>query len=88
MEKIVFTLETNEKAEFYVLEQTKLFGSQYILVTEEEEGDSDALILKEISGEKNGDNVYEVVEEETELQAVAAVFENLLEDVSFSDGDH
>ena len=37
MEKITFTLDTNETAEFYVLEQTKLFGHPYILVTEEEE---------------------------------------------------
>ena len=36
MEKITFTLDTNETAEFYVLEQTKLFGHPYILVTEEE----------------------------------------------------
>ena len=35
MEKITFTLDTNETAEFYVLEQTKLFGHPYILVTEE-----------------------------------------------------
>lgn len=83
MEKIVFTLDTEEKVAFYVLEQTKLSGNQYILVTEEEEGNGEALILKEVSGEKNGDNLYEIVEDETELQAVAAVFENLLEDVSF-----
>ncbi len=88
MEKILFTLDTDEQVEFYVLEQTKLSGNQYILVTEEEEGDGEALILKEISGEKNGDTVYEVVEDDTELQAVAAVFENLLEDVAFSDGEN
>lgn len=84
LEKIAFALEENETAEFYVLEQTKLGGVRYILVTEEEEGDSEALILKEISNEKDAESVYEIVEDDTELSAVAAVFENLLEDVELS----
>lgn len=84
MEKIAFALEENETVEFYVLEQTKLGGVRYILVTEEEEGDSEALILKEISNEKDAESVYEIVEDDTELSAVAAVFANLLEDVELS----
>ncbi len=87
MEKITFTLDTNETAEFFVLEQTKLFGNSYILVTEEEEGDAEAMILKEIAGSTNGDITYEIIEDETELRAVADVFENLLEDVSLTDGE-
>ena len=84
MEKIAFALEGNETVWFYVLEQTKLGGIRYLLVTEEEEGDSEALILKEVSNEKDTESVYEIVEDDTELSAVAAVFENLLEDVKFS----
>ncbi len=84
MEKIAFTLEGSETAWFYVLEQTKLGGVRYILVTEEEEGDCEALILKEISNEKDAESVYEIVEDDTELTAVAAVFENLLEDVDLT----
>ena len=84
MEKIAFALEGNETVWFYVLEQTKLGGFRYILVTEEEDGDSEALILKEISGEKDAESVYEIVEDDTELSAVAAVFENLLEDIELS----
>ena len=87
MEKITFTLDTNETAEFFVLEQTKLVGNSYILVTEEEEGDAEAMILKEIAGSTNGDITYEIIEDETELRAVADVFENLLEDVSLTDGE-
>lgn len=81
MEKIKFTLDTQENVEFYVLEQTRLSGNQYILVTDAEEGDGDALILKEISLKNADEKVYEIVEEDTELSAVAAVFETLLEDV-------
>ncbi len=81
MEKVKFTLDTQESVEFYVLEQTRLGGNQYILVTDAEEGDGDALILKEISLKNADEKVYEIVEEDTELSAVAAVFETLLEDI-------
>ena len=52
MEKITFTVNGNgtlEKVEFYVLEQTKIGGTDYILVTDMEDGDGDALILKDLS---------------------------------------
>ena len=82
MEKIKFMLDKKESVEFYVLEQTKLGGISYILVTDAEEGDGEALILKETA--ENSDrkeSVYEIVSDDTELSAVAAVFENLLEDI-------
>lgn len=84
MEKIVFEPENDEPVEFYVLEQTKLGGIQYILVTEEEEGDGEALILKDVSAAEDTEAVYEIVEDDTELDAVAAVFENILEDIDLS----
>ena len=51
------------------------------MVTEEEEGDSEAFILREAFTEKGAESVYEIVEDDTELSAVASVFENLLEDI-------
>ena len=84
MEKIKFTLDTQESVEFYVLEQTKLGGSQYILVTDAREGDGEALILKEISAQDSKESVYEIVEEDTELRVVASVFENLVEDIELA----
>ncbi|MDE6891822.1 MAG: DUF1292 domain-containing protein [Lachnospiraceae bacterium] len=84
MEKIKFTLDTQESVEFYVLEQTKLGGNQYILVTDTQEGDGEALILKEISEPGLKESVYETVEDDTELEAVAAVFENLLDDIELT----
>ncbi|TCL59510.1 uncharacterized protein DUF1292 [Kineothrix alysoides] len=84
MDKIIFKPENEEPVEFYVLEQTKIGGCQYILVTEQEEGDSDALILKDISAPEEPEAIYEIVEDDTELNAVAAVFENILEDIELS----
>ncbi|WMC91566.1 DUF1292 domain-containing protein [Kineothrix sp. MB12-C1] len=84
MDKIIFKPENEEPVEFYVLEQTKIGGCQYILVTEQEEGDADALILKDVSAPEETEAIYEIVEDDTELSAVAAVFENILEDIELS----
>ena len=82
MEKIKFTFEdTNETADFFVLEQTRLNGAVYILVTDSEEDDAECLILKDTSSADETESVYEVVEDDTELLAVSKVFEELLEDV-------
>ena len=68
--------------EFVVLDETRINGSTYLLVTDSEEHDAECLILKETEGPAPGDGVYEIVEDETELLAVSKVFEELLEDVS------
>ena len=82
MEKITFTFEGEDQAvEFFVLEQTKLGGVTYILVTDSEEDDAECLILKDLSKVEEDESVYEVVEDNTELLAVSKVFEELLEDV-------
>ena len=82
MEKITFTFEGEDQAvEFFVLEETKLGGVTYILVTDSEEDDAECLILKDLSKVEEDESVYEVVEDDTELLAVSKVFEELLEDV-------
>ena len=83
MEKVRFTFgDGSGEDEFFVLEETKINGSAYILVTESQEDDADCLILKEISQPQQADSVYEIVEDETELLAVSKGFEELLEDVN------
>lgn len=64
-----------------MLEQTTVAGVNYILVTEEEEGDGEALILKDLSDMEEKESLYEIVSDETELKALADIFENLMEDV-------
>ncbi|MBO5292356.1 MAG: DUF1292 domain-containing protein [Lachnospiraceae bacterium] len=81
MEKITFKPEGAEPVEFFVLEQTRLNGVNYILVTDYEEGDGEALILKDLSKEEDAEGLYEIVSDEMELSAVAGVFENLLDDI-------
>lgn len=83
MEKISFVPEGEEAVEFYVLEQTRLGGTDYLLVTDQEDGDAEALILKDLAKDGAAESVYEIVSDDKELNAVAAIFEDMLEDVAF-----
>lgn len=83
MEKIVFSPDNENPIEFFVLEQTTISGINYILVTDKEEGDSEALILKDVSNREDEEAIYEIVSEDNELQAVADIFESLLDDIAF-----
>lgn len=81
MEKLAFTAsDTGEEIEVFILEQTTVTGQTYLLVTEEEEGDADCYILKEINVDDTEQVTYEFVEDDNELMAVGKVFSELLED--------
>lgn len=81
MEKIIFTPDGEESVAFYVLEQTRLGGVDYLLVTDSEKEDGEALIMRDISAADEEEALYEIVTDDEELSAVAAVFENMLDDV-------
>ncbi|MCR4929417.1 MAG: DUF1292 domain-containing protein [Lachnospiraceae bacterium] len=83
MEKIVFKADKENPVEFFILEQTTVSGVNYILVTDKEEGDSEALILKDVSKSEDEEALYEIVSDETELNALADIFESLMDDISF-----
>ena len=83
MEKVKFSFGDGiGEDEFFVLEETKINGAAYILVSDSEDDDGECLILKETDDGAGQERVYEIVEDETELAAVSKVFEELLEDVS------
>lgn len=81
MEKLIFQLDDNTQEAFYILEQTKVNGQTYILVTDSEDDEAECLILKDTSSQEDTDSLYRIVEDEVELMAVLKVFEELLEDV-------
>lgn len=83
LEKVTFNPDGEEPVEFYVLEQTRIGGNDYILVSDSREGDGEALILKDMSRDGEEESVFTIVSEDEELDAVAAVFEDMLEDVVF-----
>lgn len=83
LEKITFNPDGEAPVDFFVLEQTRIGGYDYILVTDFEEGDGEALILKDMSRDGEAESVYVIVSDDEELRAVASVFENMLDDVEF-----
>lgn len=87
MEKITFRPDGADPVDFFVLEQTRIGGYNYILVTDFEEGDGEALILKDISKDGEEESLFTIVSDDTELKAVAEVFENMLDDVEFVEGE-
>lgn len=83
LEKITFQPEGEDPVEFFVLEQTRIGGFNYILVTDLKEGDGEALILKDLSKDGEEESVYTIVSDDEELAAVAGVFENMMDDITF-----
>ncbi|MCQ2508749.1 MAG: DUF1292 domain-containing protein [Dorea sp.] len=81
--KITFVTDDLQKVDFFVLEQTKVNGISYLLVADSEEDDAECLILKDCAKETDTDSLYEIVEDDVELNAVLKIFEELLEDVDF-----
>ena len=81
IEKIEFTFsDSAETVEFFVVEQTMLNGVDYLLVTDSQEEEADAYILKNVSVQDD-EALYEMVEDDDELDAVGSVFAELLEDI-------
>lgn len=80
-EKITFETEDGD-IELYVLEQTTLFGVNYILVTDDEESEDGSFFVLKEEPDSEGDVVsYAEVEDENELKAVIKIFDELLEDI-------
>lgn len=82
-EKISMVIDdTNEEVEFFVVEQTRINSTNYLLVTENEtDEEADAYILKDISADEDTDAVYEIVEDDEELEAVSRIFSEILDDI-------
>ena len=80
--KIIFTNDDGGEEELYVLEETRINGVNYLLVSEDEDdgsSDLDVYVMKEISSEGE-ESVYEFVEDEKELDLLADIFAELLGD--------
>lgn len=84
MERILFHPEDEEPVAFFILEQTRIAGVNYILVTDCEEGDGEALILKDLSKAEEEESIYEIVSDDEEMNTVAGIFENMMEDIEFA----
>lgn len=82
MEVIVMQGENDDKIEFEVIETTRLGGVDYYLVCDTEDKES-AYIIKDVSKTEEETSVYEFVEDDKEYDAIAAIFEEIMDDVEF-----
>lgn len=82
LEKITLKID-DEDIDLYILEQTRIGGINYLLATEEETGDGEAYILKDLSKDGEEESILEFVEDDAEFDAVAGVFASMLDDVDF-----
>lgn len=80
MEKLKFELEDGTTVDFFVEEQTKVNGVNYLLVTDSQDEEAEAYILKDISATEDDMAEYVIVEDDVELLALSKVFQEMLED--------
>lgn len=82
-DKIILTSDDGEEVAFHVVEQTRLGEVDYLLVStkSEDSDEEEAIILKDISENTDKDAIYEIVEDESELDIVAKIFRELIDDI-------
>lgn len=82
-ERKITLVDEDQTIEFFVVEETKLGGVSYLLVTNAagDEEDGDCYLLKDMSGKDEEEAVYEFVEDEEELDSLMKIFAELLDDV-------
>ena len=83
IESIAFRDENGAEHMFYVEEQTRINGTDYLLVTDAPEGDAEALILKDISEESDPEAEFVPVEDPVELDSLMRIFSEMLTDTDF-----
>ena len=83
---IPFYTEDGEEVELAILEQTRINGINYLLVSPVEEDTGEeayAFLLKESGSADQLESTYEEVLDEEEMLSVSKIFEQLMEDMDF-----
>lgn len=81
--KVMLTTEDGENVEFSVLEETKINGINYLMVTDcdEQDEEGECYILKDLSKAEDTQALYEFVEDDNELDYLFKIFSELLDDL-------
>ena len=79
----MITLQTDdgETVSFYVLEETKMNGETYLLVSDSKEEDGDCYLLRDKSKPEDPEASYEFVDDDGELDYMSKIFEELMSDL-------
>ena len=79
--KIILETEEGEQVDFYVLEETRINGMNYLLVTDTEDEDGECYILKDRSKAEETDALYEFVEDDDGIDYLFKIFTELIDDM-------
>lgn len=80
-EKKITLVADDETVDFFVLEETKIGGKNYLLVTDaKEDEEGECYILKDMSKPEETEAVYEFVEDDKEIDYLFTIFTELLGD--------
>lgn len=79
LEKITFLDDEDQEAQLYVLEETKVGGANYLLVSETDDEDAVCYIFKEIRISETDEVSYEPVEDDRELEYIGGIFQELID---------
>ena len=79
--KIILETEEGEQVDFYLLEETRINGMNYLLVTDTEDEDGECYILKDRSKAEETDALYEFVEDDDEIDYLFKIFTELIDDM-------
>lgn len=77
---ITLSDDNGEEINLFVLEETKIGGVSYLLVSDSEEEDGECYLLKDKSKPEDMQAEYEFVEEDDELDYLSRIFSELLGD--------
>jgi hypothetical protein len=79
--KITLTTDSGEQVEFYVLEETRINGMNYLLVTDaaDDDDEGECYILKDLSKQEDSQALYEFVEDDNEIDYLFKIFSELLD---------
>lgn len=85
LEKITFLDDEDQEAELYVLEETKVGGVNYLLVSESDDEEAVCYIFKEIRVSETDEVSYEPVEDDRELEYIGGIFQELIDEEDASE---
>ncbi|NLL00074.1 MAG: DUF1292 domain-containing protein [Clostridiales bacterium] len=80
-DEITFLTDDNEEVVFQVIEQTRLGGVNYLLVSTTDREENEALILKDISKDTDLEAIYDIVDDDMELAMASEIFNELIDDI-------
>ena len=78
---ITLRADDGEEVKFYVLEETKMNGENYLLVTDSKDEDGDCYLLRDKSKPEDPEASYEFVDDDGELEYMSKIFEELMSDL-------